>query len=93
MCPFLTGSFAAKVTIIFKSLEWFFWGWVIWGIVHVVNTRGCYNAAIKFCNWLIKLHDFDGQLISTEKAFQRFRRETFILLILNICVVILIRLL
>ncbi len=90
-CP-ITAGCMTKITMLFKSLEWFFWLWVIWAALHVAFTRYFFNAAINFVNWLIKIHHFDGSIIATEKAFQQFRRDLWILLVLNIIVIILIRL-
>lgn len=79
------------ITVLFKSMEWFFWGAVIVTGFHLVNTRGCFDAMIAFANWMLRLHDFDGQISGNPKAFARYRRDLWILFVLNVMVVLLIR--
>ena len=79
------------ITVLFKSMEWFFWVVVVLTAFHLVNTRGCFEARIRFGNWMLRLHDFDGQIAGTPKAFTRYRRDMWILFILNLVVIFLIR--
>ncbi len=79
------------ITVLFKSMEWFFWGAVIVTSVHLVNTRGCFDTMIKFGNWMLRLHDFDGHISGNPKAFARYRRDMWVLFVLNVIVVLLIR--
>lgn len=83
-----TGHF---IILLFKSMEWFFWGAVVVTAFHQINTRGCFNAMIRFVNWMLRLHDFDGQIAGTPKAFTRYRRDMWILLILNVIIVLMIK--
>lgn len=80
------------ITVLFKSMEWFFWCAVFVCAFHVVNIRCCYNSMIKFFNWMVRLHDFEGRIAGTPKAFDRYRRDMWILLVLNAAVIFLIRL-
>lgn len=77
--------------MLFKSIEWFFWIAVVFCGIHLINTRGCFDAMIRFANWMIRLHDFDGQIAGTPKAFERYRRDMWFLFFLNIIVVSLIQ--
>ena len=79
------------LTVLFKSMEWFFWVSVVVCGVHLINTRGCFDAMIRFGNWMIRLHDFQGQIAGTPKAFERYRRDMWFLFFLNIIVVVLIQ--
>ena len=93
MCYPLTVSNTARIIYFFKAIEWFFLFWIIWVAIHLMFTRYFFDGAIKCVNWLIKIHGFEGAIVGTEKAFRQFRRDLWILLILNILIIVLIKLL
>ena len=77
----------------FKFFAWFFYLCVIWEAVTLVFSRFFFNGSIKCLNWLIRYQRLGGTIVATQEAFQRFRRDIWIVLILNCVVVILINLL
>jgi|GEM_PF-5799848 len=77
----------------FKYFGWFFYLCVIWEAFTLLFSRYFFNGSIKCLNWLIRYQRLEGTIIGTEAAFQRFRRDIWIVLILNCVVVILINLL
>lgn len=82
-----------KIVFFFKYIEWFFWLWEFLIIIYLTNTRFFFNCVIRFMNWLFRIHDFEGSMIATEKAYKRFCRELWILLVLVLIVIGLIKLL
>lgn len=76
---------------ILHALEWFFLVWILLTALHLAFSRFFFNRMIHFANWVIAFHGFEGQIAGTDKAFKIFRRDLWILLILNFIVLILIR--
>lgn len=93
MCPFISGSLAVKATYVFKSMEWFFWGWAVLSVYHIAFTKQCFSAMIRFINWLFRIHHFDGQISGNPKAFARYRQDIIFLFLFNAIILLLIRLL
>lgn len=93
MCCPITTTFAAKVTIFFKAIEWIFVLCVAWMGASLIFPKFAFNACINCLNWLIKQQNLDGTLSGNEKAFRQFRRDIWILFVLEIIVIILIELL
>jgi hypothetical protein len=81
------------ITVLFKSMEWFFWGAVIISAIHQANMRGCFDAMIRFMNWMLRLHDFQGQIAGTPQAFSRYSRDMLFLFFLNLVIISLIHVL
>lgn len=79
------------IIVLFKSMEWFFWGAVIVTGLHLVNARSFFEAMIKFGNWMLRLHDFDGHISGNPKAFARYSRDICFLFVLNLIIVLLIK--
>lgn len=84
-------SFTHNATYLIKSIEWFFLVWLLLTALHLMFSRFFFERMINFGNWVIKFHGFDGGIVATEKAFNHFRRDLWILMILNLVVLILIR--
>lgn len=77
--------------ILFKSMEWFFWGAVIFYGFHLVFTRVCFDSMVRFINWMFRIHDFDGSITGNSKAFKRYRRDIIVLFVLNVVLIGLIK--
>lgn len=85
-------SLTQNVVHLIKSIEWFFLFWILLTALHLMFSRFFFNRMIAFANWMITFHGFDGAVIATDKAFKHFRRDLWLLMILNILVIVLIRL-
>ena len=91
MCHPATGPWTYKLGLFFKDIEWLFWVWLFWVAFSLLNPREKFKNGMNFCNWLIKIHDFDGKIIITEKSYQRFHRDLWILLFLVGIILVLIK--
>ena len=82
----------AKLIIIFKFLEPFFWVAQIWMAVILIKPKACFEANLRLINKLLKIQGFDVELPSTEKAFKIWHRDIWVLFFLNPLIIILIHL-
>jgi len=82
----------AKLILLFKFIQPLFWLTQLWLMLNLADARGAFGTNLKVINWLIRRQGFMTQLIFEEKAFNIWRRDLWILFVLNLVVIVLIRL-
>jgi hypothetical protein len=61
-------------------------------ILNLLNPRGSFEINVKVLNWLLGYQGFDSQIKETEKAFEIWRRDLWILFVTNPLIIVLIHL-
>lgn len=61
-------------------------------IFNLLNPRGSFEINVKVLNWLLGYQGFDPQIKVTEKAFDIWRRDLWILFVTNPLIIVFIHL-
>lgn len=75
----------------FRTMEIFFWIYFLVVAFCLVSPRKALEMKVGFVNRMLKAHRFGGQVLITDQAVERFRRDKWILFILSIIVILLIQ--